>query len=220
MIKKAIVHAIKARRWLKIEYENRNNEITNYWIAIQDIDIDNQRLIVNAFNMTKVTNESSGLIDTTISFNQIKEAQVIHNTTYHQSPVLIDKIESNLEALSWLEFDTYSENTLNYIYDCIVHEEPPYQKETALLRQIDQATLEKLGKDGKYLLSIEQMADLVPKLERLSIQYEKNIYEISTLAINYLSILTKKGLYVVAYKELAFNPYEKSLIASSEILFN
>lgn len=92
--------------------------------------------------------------------------------------------------------------------------------ETTLIKGIDQSLLEKLPLHQKYKLSYEQMGDLIPKLERLSKNEQKGIQEEVILALNYLSISTTKGLFVVAYKELHFNPIEKSLILDKDIFFN
>ena len=220
MIKKAIACAIKNQSWLAIEYQNRNQEITNYWIAILDVDFKTESFRVDGFNLSKMNEESSGLIEATISMNRILNATVLRNTHYNQPDILIDKIESHEEITEWLEFDSYSEGILDYIYDCMLHEETPYQTETTLIRKVDQDTFESIGKDGRYPLSLEQISDLVPKIERLSRMDEKNIAEIVTLTMNLLSISTKQGLYVVAYKNLMFNPFEKCLVLSSEIMFN
>ena len=221
MIKKAISQAIKNQGWLSIEYRNKSEEITNYWIAIRDIEISTKRFFVSAFNMSKMSESTSGIIDTYIYYDQIKKAHFLKNTTYEQNPKLIEKIENNLDELKWLEYDSYSENIIDYIYECIVHEETPYQKETTLVRKIDQDTLEKIKEKEKYFLEIGQVYDLVSKIEQLSKQEEQHTYENVTLAMNLLSIHSRRnGLFVVAYKELNFNPLERSLILDSEIKFN
>ena len=42
--------AIKNGKWLDISYENKNNEITYYWIAIKDINLKTKVLSVEMFN--------------------------------------------------------------------------------------------------------------------------------------------------------------------------
>jgi len=220
MIKKAISEAIKSQSWAAIEYENKDKEKTRYWIAINDIDIDKKVFFVDAFNFTKMNEKCDGVIEAKIYFDCIKSASLVHNTKYDQPQELIEKIESNIDKLSWLSYDTYRENVLDYIRDCMISEEAPYQKETALVRNIDQDTFENLNNGLKYKLSLEQIADLVPKLERLSKNREKNICEVVTLILNILSISTKRGLFVVAYKELVFDPKDSSLKVIPEIKFN
>ena len=127
-----------------------------------------------------------GIINGKIFFDCIKSASVLHNTRYDQPQELIDKIESNLKKLNWLSYDTYRENILDYICDCMISEETPYQRETALVRNIDQDTLENFKNGSTYKLSLEQIADLVPKIERLSKNKEKNICEVVTLILKFI----------------------------------
>ncbi|VEU79910.1 AAA domain-containing protein [Haploplasma axanthum] len=220
MIKKAISKAIKNRNWISIEYLNKKDEITNYWIAINDIDIENKGFRVSTFNVALMTENNDSILDTWISFDKIQNALLVENTKYDQPNGLIDKIESNLDRLEWLEYDTYSNGIIDYVYECMINEESPYQRETTLVKGIDQDKLEEVRIKEKYFLTYEQISDLVPKLEILSKQDQKNTFESVTLVLNMLSISTKRGLYVVAYKELDFNPKEKSLVLSPEINFN
>lgn len=220
MINKYISQAIKASRWLSIEYENINGEITKYWIAIKKINIERKSFLVDAFNISKISNEYQGLIETWISFDRIQDAFVVNNTTYEQPKELIQDINRNIKSLDWLGYDSYDDEILDYIQECMQHEEVAYQREFTLVRGIDSDSLENLPLNNKYKLSIEQISDLVPKLERLSKNDQQNIFEIVTLAFNLLSINTNKGLFVIAYKELSFNPIEKALVLSPNTLFN
>ena len=42
--------AIKEGKWVKIEYLNKNDELTNYWIAINDIKVKEKILIADIYN--------------------------------------------------------------------------------------------------------------------------------------------------------------------------
>jgi superfamily I DNA and/or RNA helicase len=220
VIEQSISNAIKSSCWLSIEYVNLNDKTTKYWIAIKDIDVHRRSFFVNAFNLSKIENETQGLIEIWISFDKITSAYVVENTTYIQPENLIPKILINISQLEWLKYDSYNDEILDYIHECMKHEEVAYQKETTLIKGIDQDKLEALPSETKYTLSLEQLSDLVPKLERLSKQNETHKYESITLALNYLSISTKNGLFVVAYRELRFNPLEKALILSQDTMFN
>lgn len=220
MISQNISKAIKESKWLSIEYYNADEKETKYWIAIKDIDIENKSFFVDAFNVSKISDNSDGLIEIKIYFDKILSAIVVENTSYNQPSMLISKINTNIEKLEWLSYDLYNDEVLDYIHEVMKHEEVSFQTETALVRGIDQDKLESLPYSKKYILSLEQISDLVPKLERLSKQESKYSYETVKLALNLLSISTKKGLFVVAYKELTFNPIEKSLILSNDIMFN
>ena len=55
--------AIKNGKWLDISYENKNNEITYYWIAIKDINLKTKVLSVEMFNDQKSLNSLNASID-------------------------------------------------------------------------------------------------------------------------------------------------------------
>lgn len=103
MVKKAISKAIKSQNWLAIEYLNKNDEITNYWIAINDIDIESKTFSVNTFNHALMTKDNDSVLNTHIKFEQIKSAVPLTNTKYDQPVNLINKIESNLIKLLVLD---------------------------------------------------------------------------------------------------------------------
>jgi hypothetical protein len=220
LVNKSISQAIKASRWLAIEYENADGALTNYWIAIKDFNAREKAFLVDAFNFSKMSNDSQGVIETWIKFERIKDAFVVDNTSYNQPSELITNINIYVKDLEWLGYDSYTDETLDYIYECIKQDEVPYQEESTLVRKIDQELLEELPLNYKYPLTYEQMGDLVSKLEILSKNDKKHKFEEVTLAFNLLSISTRKGIFVVAYKELFFNPVERSLMLGKDTLFN
>jgi len=175
---------------------------------------------VDAFNLSKINNDSHGVIDIRIYFDKILTATMIEMTTYPQPSALIPKIESHIDQLAWLAYDFYNDTILDYIKDSMKYEEVAYQKDTALISGVDQDTLNNVSLNNIYELSINQISELVPKLERLSKQDQKRKFETVDLILNILSIQTKQGLFVVAYKELKFNPVKRALILSDEIIFN
>ena len=50
-----IFRAIHEGRWLKIEYKNKNEQKTNYWIGIQDLDVARRRLTVDGLHLGMYT---------------------------------------------------------------------------------------------------------------------------------------------------------------------
>lgn len=209
--------SIKESKWVALSYINSSNEKTFYWCSIHDIDIENKTLFVHAFNQTKVTEASHGLIKPVISFDRIQSAFVVEGTNYDVPLDLIQKIEIHKEMLDWLEYDLYDEGILSYIRDCIIYDQPPYQRESALVQGIDQ---DQLKSDGTYILNYEQLGVLAHNLERISSQMDNHDLTNVELIINDLSIHTPKGRFVVAYKRIYFNPSTRSISMDSDIHFN
>ena len=52
-IELVISEGIKTGKWIDISYKNTKDEITYYWIAINDIDLKNKILNVYIFNNQK-----------------------------------------------------------------------------------------------------------------------------------------------------------------------
>ena len=97
-IAQSLSKADKEAKWLSIDYSNRDGDITSYWIAINDVDIDYRRIKVNAFNYALININTKGVLtDTILSFDNIKRADILDHTTYFCPDSLIQKIENNLE---------------------------------------------------------------------------------------------------------------------------
>ena len=71
-----ISKAIKEAKWLEITYQNKQNEITQYWIAIKDINPKTREFFVDMFNSSK----SKDSMEAKISFDRIKSARILSCT--------------------------------------------------------------------------------------------------------------------------------------------
>ena len=132
-----ISESIKTGKWLDISYKNSKEEITYYWIAIYDIDLIKKTLKVAIFNDTK----SLDCIYSTIKFENILSAKLLDFTTYYVPEELINKIEHNKEDASWLKYETFNNNILEYYKKCNELDNDPYQKSSILIDGIDKNVL-------------------------------------------------------------------------------
>ena len=58
-VARELFRAIHEGYWLYIEYHNKNNETTKYWIAIKDLDPIQRRIIVDvSMSMAWSTNQN------------------------------------------------------------------------------------------------------------------------------------------------------------------
>ncbi|MGD9964054.1 MAG: AAA domain-containing protein [Candidatus Izemoplasmatales bacterium] len=220
-IAKSISQAIKEAKWLSIDYLNQTGGETSYWCAVNDIDRKSRRLIVTAFNIGMVNNETNGILtNIPLHFDKIKTANVLEHTTYKRPKKLIPFIENNLKDLQWLEYDLYNDKILDYLKEAIKYDNVPYQKDTNLVSAIDEDELKRAKKHGFYELSLKQMAELTEKIERIARQDKEKLFQITELAFNLLSIKTTKGLFVCVYKRLMFDPENRQLVIGDETLFN
>jgi hypothetical protein len=193
-----ISKAIKESKWLSVEYLNSNNELTYFWCAIKDIEIVNKKLLIDAFNVQKSDNASDGVLtDIFISFEGIKKAVVVEGTNYSQNTSLITKIEANLSNLTWLNYSSFNNNTINYIRDCLKYDTVPYLQESDLVEGLDEEKLNEIEENGTFKLNLTQFEKLVKNLKKQnSIIDENKSKNLVQLSLNILSIYTKKGFMI------------------------
>lgn len=206
-----ISRAIKEGKWLDIHYQ-QENEITNFWAAIKNIDFDNKVFKIAMFNDKKGLDVIS---DAYMSFNKISGADVIEFSDYDISEELIKKIESNIDKLSWLDYDKYNNNVLKYYNECSILDNDPFQKEHLLVPGID---IHVLKKQKYYYLSDEQMKYFIEKIYRYDIKNNEN--KRYDLAISQASILINQKKYIICYYDVVFNPEKKWIRIKKELKFN
>lgn len=215
-----IAKAIKEAKWLAVDYTNKEGVLSQYWCAIKDIDINTKSFTITAYNIHKYDNETSGILDDVkLYFERINNAYVLDHTSYKQPQSLIDKIETNLDSLTWLKYDLFDEGVLNYIKECIFYEATPYQDVNALLPRIDGDELLKEKFEQGYVLSFDQLKELTEKIESTAKNTKKS-RGFAEIVINELGIETRDGLFVCAYRKLEFDPSQKKLLVDKEVSFN
>ena len=203
--------AIKEGKWLNISYINKNNENTFYWIAIKDIDFNRKSFYVSMFNNKK----SMDSFDTWIYFESIQSAEVIDFTSYDVPDALIYKIENNLSKCTWLNYDHFDHNILNYYAECNILDSDPTQKEYTSIPGIDLSVLRKYK---TYKLSDDQAKKIISDIYHYDIKNCENVYY--SLVLNCFSIDKGKSKYIMAYYNITFDPSKQSLVLKDSPRFN
>ena len=206
-----ISKAIKEAKWLEITYQNKQNETTQYWIAIKDINPRSRELVVDMFNSNKSMDSMQGKI----SCDRIKSAKILNFCTYDGAEKLVEKIESNLNEFQWMNYDHFNHNVLNYYTECNILDGDPSQKEYSLIDGVD---LFSLRKNKAYKLNDEQMEEIIKQIYHYDIKKASNSYY--SLVINCFSIDYGRNKYVIAYYNVSFDPSKKSLILDNRVCFN
>jgi hypothetical protein len=212
-ITNAISEAIKKGKWLSISYDNQTeNKDTFFWCAIKDINPETKVLSVDIFNSKK---NLSALENVHISFEKIKSATTISYSTYDVPTALIDKIQNNPDAFSWLEFTVFENNILSYLAECNLLDSDPYQKDYTMVQGID---LNAFRSTGFVTLTEDQIKAIVQDI------YYNDINKIDTkyneMALAAFSIDDNGKKYVAAYYTVCFNPTMKTLSIVGTIHFN
>lgn len=254
-ISRDIFKSIHEGRWLSIEYKNKDQNITSYWIAVKDIRVSKRMLVVDGFHLMQHTMQ-----ELSVYIDSIQSSQVIEGSFYETNPRLLEDILYNPEKYQTIFNHVSNLKILNYLIDCSRLDTTPYRTEYGLIRHLDSDSFSQ----GAYWLDDRQFAQIVRnfqrKAERVSgrqgdgddgrgeAQYparEKTAYKstgtgigtgietgtgtetgadgrpeplkMQQLAMNVLSLHTKKGLYVLAYRKLYLDVRARSLVPAKEI---
>ncbi len=205
-----ILKSIYQGLWLKITYHNKQEDYTEFMISIKDINPYKKLITCDAFNTRYGYNK-----DTSLYYDNIIEANIASYTYYNKPIKLINKIENNPEKYVFLyDNNINKDNIIDYYIDCYKLDVSPYLKEYELIPGIDNDTI---LENNKYKLSDDQFKILA---EHKFFSNNKYTNTEELLCMNIISIKTKKGLFVLAYRPLLLNIEKKELIAGSDILIN
>ncbi len=210
-IAKEISKGIKESKWIAIGYDGKASGHTDYWIYVEDIDGLSHRLSVLMFNIGKAPDPTPA----NISFERITAAKALEFTYGHENQALIAKIERDRDLFLWLDFDSFDINILNYLKECSKLDSSPYQKAGLMIPGID---LGVLAAKRSLTLTKEQQAVMVADIYHYDLRKSKLAF--STLALSVLAIDRGDQQYVLAYRELGFNPKGHTLAMGKELRFN
>ncbi|MBR1700858.1 MAG: DUF2726 domain-containing protein [Lachnospiraceae bacterium] len=210
-----IFKAIHEGKWLKIEYKNKEDKITKYWIGIRDLDVRKRSLKVDGLHLGQYT---VGQYDC-IYIDSILSAQIVEGTYCPVNQKLVQDIAINPLKYKVLFDNVANLKILNYLEMCNRMDTTPYYSDFELVRYLDRDSF--TGKE--YQLSEEQFREIVANFQKkLEKSTGKNANKtgklvIQQLGMNVMSIHTNKGLYVLAYRRLDLDIHKKVLRPDEDI---
>lgn len=209
-ISRDIFKSIHEGRWLYVEYENKSNERTKYWISIQNINVDQKSLECVGLHLGIFSTKKLFLFIDKILFTQVMDG-----TFYKTNQNLIDDIELFPKKYEFLFKNSANLKTLNYLSDCNnLADLPKLNEKYELVKKLDSSKIV----NRIYNLDDEQFKAFIASFKkRAEIRDSKKNDNIIQIALNVLSIYTPKGLYVLAYREVRLDVEKKILIAGSKI---
>ncbi len=207
-----IFRAIHEGKWLSIEYRNKGEQITRYWIGIQDLNIGKRTLAVEGLHLGKYTIESYDCI----YIDSIISSKVIEGSYCPVNERLVRDIYLRPDRYVSLFDHIVNLKILSYLEMCNRLDTVPYHSDYELVHFLDRESFQ----GDCYQLSGEQFRAIVK-----SFQCNKNEQsgrpdgklQIQKLAINVLSIHTVRGLYVLAYRQLQLDVRRRVLRPDDEI---
>lgn len=191
-----IFRAIHEGKWLKIEYRNKADQVTKYWIGIRDLDPRSRTMKVDGLHLGQLT---IGEYDR-IFIDSILSTEIIEGTYCPENKILVEDIEMHPERYKNIFDSSANLKILNYLEICNKLDTTPYITDYDLIHYIDRDRIN----CGMYQLTDQQFREVVAQFQYFSSREKRKSgsLKVKRLAINVLSINTNKGLYVLAYRNL------------------
>lgn len=209
---KEIFRAIHEGKWLKIEYRNKADDITNYWIGIKSINVGKRMLIVDGLHLRKYTLE-----ELHIYIDSIQTAVIVDGTYCPINRWLLDDIGANPDKYKPLFDSVVNLKILSYLEMCNKLDTIPFFTEYELIRFMDRDSFT----GESYRLTGEQFAEIVRNFsvnaDKKKTSMQTGNIRIKQLAMNVLSINTKKGLFPLAYRKLKLNVKTAMMVPEEDI---
>lgn len=208
-ISRDIFKAIHEGKWIAVEYRNKQQNVTKYWIGIKNINPYKKLLIVDGLNVA-----TSEMKELNLYYDSIIDANLIEGSFCKINSKLLEDIEEHSSRYSFIFNNVTNLKLLDYYSECNKLDNTPYRNDYKLIDELD---VDVIG-EGDYNLSNEQFDHLVKVYNYDAKNKRQNKMPRSvSLCMNICSIHTKKGLYVLAYKKLLFDVKNRTLTQDDEV---
>lgn len=208
-ISRDIFKAIHEGKWIAVEYRNKQQNVTKYWIGIKNINPYKKLLIVDGLNVA-----TSEMKELNLYYDSIIDANLIEGSFCKINSKLLEDIEEHTSRYSFIFNNVANLKLLDYYSECNKLDNTPYRNDYKLIDELD---VDVIG-EGDYYLSNEQFDYLVKVYNYDAKNKRQNKMPRSvSLCMNICSIHTKKGLYVLAYKKLLFDVKNRTLTQDDEV---
>ena len=206
-----IFRAIHEGRWLNIEYKNKEEQITRYWIGIRDINPHKRTLAVEGLHLGQYTTASYDFI----YIDSVLSSQIVEGSYCPVNNRLVEDIGQNPDKYAAVFDNIANLKILNYLEMCNRMDTVPYYSDFELVRFLDRESFT----GESYQLNEEQFRTIVKSFQRKMEEKTRKDgkIKIRRLAMNVLSIHTMRGLYVLAYRGLQLDVKRKVLRPEDEI---
>ena len=205
----AIFKAIHEGKWLTIEYRNKKEQVTRYWIAIRELRLPRGVLVVDGLHLGQLTVQ-----ELSIYLDRILSAELVEGSWCPVNEALVADIEENPNKYAVLFGSPVNLRVLDYLAACNRLDSVPYKTDYALIRHLDGDSFS----DGRLSLRDAQFREIVANFQQRAQSPENQKLHIQQLALNLISIDTQKGLYVLAYRPLMLDVKARELRTSDEIV--
>ncbi len=205
-----IFRAIHEGKWLAIEYQNQSDKITKYWIGIHNLDVARKRLVGEGLHTEKCT-----ICSLDIFIDKILSTKIVEGSYCPINEKLVNDIYINPQKYKMIFNNIANLKILNYLELCNKLDNVPYYSDFKLIHYLDRDSFN--GKN--YPLSDDQFKAIVQNFQykTKNDNHLNGKLVIQQLGMNVLSIYTKRGLYVLAYRKLQLDVKTRVLRPDDEI---
>lgn len=206
-----IFRAIHEGKWLSIEYRNKEEKITKYWIGIRNLNMAKRTLAVDGLHLGKYTTDTYDYI----YIDSILSSQIVEGSYCPINQRLVRDIYLNPHKYKSLFDNAANLKILNYLEMCNRMDTVPYYSDFELIRYLDRESF----RGEAYELNQEQFEMIVKNFQYKTQERERTdgSLKIQQLAMNVLSIHTSRGLYVLAYRKMQLDVKRRTLRPDDEI---
>lgn len=205
-----IFRAIHEGKWLKIEYRNKEEQLTKYWIGIRNLNVVKRTLAVDGLHLGKYTIEAFDYI----YIDSIISSEVVEGSYCPVNKKLVQDIYLNPHRYKNIFENVANLKILNYLEMCNRMDTTPYYSDFKLVKHLDRDSFT----GESFQLSEEQFRYIVNNFQyKMDKEKKEGKLAIQQLAMNVLSIHTQRGLYVLAYRRLNLDVKRKVLHPAEDI---
>lgn len=209
-IHRDIFRAIHEGKWLSIEYRNKENQVSKYWIGIYNLNPAKRALKVEGLHLGRYTTETFDVI----YIDSILSSSIVEGSYCPVNQELVRDIYRNPHKYKELFEHPVNLKILNYLEMCNRLDTVPYHSDFELIRHLDRESFH--GTD--YPLNEEQFRMIVKYFQYGTREKKDGKLKLKQLAMNVLSIHTPRGLYVLAYRNLQLDVKRRLLHPEDDIV--
>lgn len=110
---KDIFRSIHEGCWIYIEYKNKSEECTKYWIAVRNINLEKKSLEATGLHLGDFTTKNLFLF-----IEKILRTRIIEGTYFKTNKDLIENIDLYPQKYKEIFSEIVNLKTLNYLSDC------------------------------------------------------------------------------------------------------
>ena len=203
-VARAVFRALHEGKWLSIEYRNGSDKVTRFWIGIRGLDAKNRSLIVDGLHLHDHTVEKRMLY-----LDRVQWAEVVEGSFCPRNEALLRDMDNDPRRYDALFGSTANLRVLDYLAACSKLDNTPYRADYQLIERLDESRLQ----NGVYQLDDGQFRQIVERFQQRTTRKRRpgEPLRLVSLGLNLLSIPTKDGLYVLAYRALYLDVKNRTL---------